>query len=62
MLIRTKRHHIQTSIQYNPIIIINRITVVSYIFYGGYAGMLLLPLLLQIAGEKRFSKYTLEKP
>ena len=52
----------QTSIQYNPVITINRITVVSYIFYGGYAGMLLLPMLLQIAGEKRFAKHTLEKP
>lgn len=50
----------QTSIYYNPEIIMNRITWVSYIFYSAYAVLFLLPMILQIAGERRFKK--LRKP
>lgn len=44
----------QTNIYYNPEIIMNRITPLSYLFYGVYALFLLLPFLLQVVGEYRF--------
>ena len=46
----------QTDIYYNPEIVMNRITPVSYVFYGGYTVFLLLPMGLQMAGEYRFRK------
>ena len=46
----------QTDICYNPVIIMNRITPLSYVFYGAYAVFLLLPMALQIVGERRFEK------
>lgn len=44
----------QTSMIYQPEIIVNRITPLSFFFYGVYALFLLLPMLLQIAGEWKF--------
>ncbi|MBE6050746.1 MAG: energy-coupling factor transporter transmembrane protein EcfT [Clostridium sp.] len=44
----------QTSIYYNPRIVINRITPASYIFYLTYAFFFLLPMVLQIKGELKF--------
>lgn len=46
----------QTDIYYNPRIIMNRITPMSYVFYAGYAVFLLLPMGLQIVGEWKFKK------
>ena len=46
----------QTNIYYDPEIIMNRITPVSYIFYAAYAALLLMPRGLQVAGEMRFRK------
>lgn len=46
----------QTRISYNPQIVMNRVTAWSYVFYAAYALLLLLPLLLQIAGEWKFQK------
>ena len=46
----------QTSIVYNPEIMMNRITPVSVLFYAAYALLLLLPMVLQIVGERRFQK------
>jgi energy-coupling factor transport system permease protein len=43
----------QTYILYDPEIIFNRITWVSYIFYAAYAVMLLLPLGLELYGAQR---------
>ena len=43
----------QTYILYDPEIIFNRITWVSYIFYAAYAVMLLLPLGLELYGVQR---------
>ena len=43
----------QTHILFDPEIIFNRITWVSYIFYAAYAGMLLMPLGLELYGEYR---------
>ena len=51
----------QTSIQYNPMIMMNRITGMSGVFYTAYAVLLLLPMGLQIAGEKRFITETSKK-
>ena len=48
----------QTNIYYDPEIIMNRITPVSYIFYAAYAAFLLLPMGLQTAGEFRFQQQT----
>lgn len=45
----------QTTILYNPEIIVNRITPFSIIFYAAYAVFLLLPMFLQLIGEKRFA-------
>ena len=46
----------QVTILYNPEIIFNRITPVSGVFYVAYAALLLLPMALQIAGERAFER------
>lgn len=46
----------QTSIYFEPVIIMNRITWMSYVFYGVYAVFLLLPMVLQMVGEYRFKR------
>lgn len=46
----------QTHIYYDPQIIMNRITPVSYAFYMAYAAFMLSPLFLQICGEWRFRR------
>ncbi len=46
----------QTGIYYDPVIIMNRVTALSYVFYGVYALFLLMPLGLQIVGEYCFRK------
>lgn len=46
----------QTTIYYDPVIIMNKITPMSYLFYGAYAVFLLLPMGLQIVGEYRLKK------
>lgn len=46
----------QTTMYFDPMIIMNPITSMSYVFYGAYAFFLLLPLGLQIVGEHRFEK------
>ena len=51
----------QTNIQYNPMIMMNRVTGMSMVFYGAYAVLLLLPMGLQMFGEKRFSAATSKK-
>ena len=51
----------QTDIYYNPRIILNRITPLSWLFYLSYAVFLLLPMELQIAGEISFRKKVLKE-
>ena len=46
----------QTTMYFDPMLIINPITSLSYIFYTAYALFLLLPLGLQTVGEYRFEK------
>ena len=46
----------QTTIYFDPVIIMNKITVLSYGFYAVYTVFLLLPMVLQIVGEYRFKK------
>ena len=46
----------QTHILYNPEIILNRITPISFVFYTAYAFLCLLPMALQIAGERKFQR------
>lgn len=46
----------QTTIYFDPVIIMNKITALSYGFYAVYAVFLLLPMVLQIVGEYRFKK------
>ena len=46
----------QTTMYFDPVLIMNPITSMSYIFYGGYAFFLLLPMGLQIIGEWKFKK------
>lgn len=46
----------QTSISYNPRIIMNTITPVSFLFYAAYLILGLMPLVLQIWGEAKFRK------
>ena len=46
----------QTAMQYNPEIILNRVTPASFFFYGAYAFVGCLPMLLQRTGEARFAK------
>ncbi|MEG3074217.1 MAG: energy-coupling factor transporter transmembrane component T [Ruthenibacterium sp.] len=43
----------QTRILYNPAIILNRITPLSYLFYAVYAFLCCLPLVLQMMGEQK---------
>ena len=51
----------QTKIIYSPEIILNRITPLSYVFYGAYAVLLLLPMILQVVGEKKFRSLSIGK-
>ena len=44
----------QTKILYDPQIILNPMTPLSYVFYTAYAFLCLLPTMLQIVGEWRF--------
>ena len=46
----------QTRIHYNRQIIMTGITFMSYIFYAAYGILLLLPMILQIAGERKFER------
>ena len=46
----------QTTMYFDPMIIMNPITSMSYVFYTAYAFFLLLPMGLQIVGEYRFAK------
>ena len=46
----------QTAIQYNPQIIFNRMTALSFVFYAAYLVFCLLPGVLQLVGEWRFKK------
>lgn len=46
----------QTTIHFDPVIIMNKITALSYGFYTVYAVFLLLPMVLQMVGENRFEK------
>ena len=46
----------QTKMYFDPIIIINPITILSYVFYGAYTVFLLLPMTLQVIGEYRFKR------
>ena len=46
----------QTTMYFDPMLIMNPITSLSYLFYVIYAFFLLLPLGLQIVGEWRFEK------
>lgn len=46
----------QTSILYNPEIILNQITTLSLLFYAAYALLCMLPMALQLIGERRFKK------
>lgn len=46
----------QTTMYFDPMLIINPITGISYVFYIAYAFFLLLPLGLQIVGEWRFKR------
>ncbi len=46
----------QTHALYDPRIVINKVTLGSCIFYIFYATLCLLPMILQIAGEKKFKR------
>jgi energy-coupling factor transport system permease protein len=46
----------QTQILYNPEIILNRITPVSFVFYTAYVFLCLLPMVLQLIGERKFQR------
>ncbi len=46
----------QVNILYNPKIVFNQITIISYIFYFVYAFFCVLPMLIQIILENRFKK------
>lgn len=46
----------QTTMYFDPMLIMNPITSLSYVFYTVYALFLLLPMGLQIVGEYRFEK------
>lgn len=46
----------QTRTQYDPSIVINRITPLSFVFYAAYALMCLAPMIVQIAGEAKFER------
>ena len=49
----------QTTMYFDPMLIMNPITTLSYAFYAAYTLFLLLPLGLQIVGEYRFDKLRL---
>lgn len=46
----------QTSIVYNPAILMNTITPASFLFYAAYAALCLSPFALQVAGEAKFAR------
>ena len=46
----------QTTMYFDPMLIMNPITSLSYVFYTAYAFFLLLPMGLQIVGEYQFEK------
>ena len=46
----------QTHILYNPEILLNRITPLSCMFYAAYMYLGLLPMALQLIGERRFQQ------
>ena len=46
----------QTDMTFDPRIIMNPITRVSYVFYCGYAVLCLLPMALEIIGQRRFEQ------
>lgn len=46
----------QTDIMYDPEIIMNRVTYISYIFYGAYGVFLLTPTALHVAGDMKFKR------
>ncbi len=46
----------QMRILYDPQIIINPVTSLSYVFYAAYASLCLLPIMLQIVGECKFKR------
>ena len=46
----------QTTMYFDPVLIMNPITSMSYIFYGAYTFFLLLPMGLQIVGEWKFKR------
>lgn len=46
----------QTSIVYNPAILMNAITPASFVFYAAYAALCLSPFVLQMAGEAKFAR------
>ena len=50
----------QTSILYDPMIVMNRVTPASFVFYAAYAALCLMPLVLQAAGERRFARQVAE--
>lgn len=46
----------QVDMQYDPRLVFPKITVMSYAFFGGYAGLCLMPLLLELWTEYRFRR------
>ena len=46
----------QMFILFKPRIIMNRITPLSFLFYAAYAVLCLMPMTLELIGEKRFEK------
>ena len=46
----------QTTILYDPEIVMNRVTPLSAVFYAAYAAFCLTPLALQVAGEVNFAR------
>ena len=46
----------QTHIYYDPQIIMMPLTLLSFVFYLAYGTLLLLPMILQIVGERKFEK------
>ncbi len=48
----------QTSIYYDPEIVLNRVTLISCVFYAAYGALMIMPMGLQIIGEYKFKKLT----
>ena len=46
----------QTTMYFDPVLILNPITSMSYVFYGAYALFLMLPMGLQLVGEWKFKR------